>query len=52
MGKLQRRENLMAAFAHFDNDDSGYITEEELLTVGLFVRGREEETLLGSAVWT
>lgn len=33
LGKLQRRENLMAAFQHFDNDDSGFISEEELLQV-------------------
>jgi hypothetical protein len=37
LGKLQRRENLMAAFQHFDNDDSGYITEEELLLVSCWV---------------
>jgi Ca2+-binding EF-hand superfamily protein len=33
LGKLQRRENLITAFQHFDNDSSGYITEEELLMV-------------------
>ncbi len=33
LGKLQRRENLMAAFQHFDYDKSGFITEEELLQV-------------------
>eukprot|EP00775_Hariotina_reticulata_P001153 gene1153-1493_t len=31
LGKLQRRENLMAAFQHFDLDGSGFITEDELL---------------------
>jgi hypothetical protein len=36
LGKLQRRENLMVAFQHFDSDGSGFITEEELL----MVRGR------------
>lgn len=35
LGKLQRRENLMAAFQHFDNDDSGFISKEELLQVTL-----------------
>jgi Ca2+-binding EF-hand superfamily protein len=35
LGKLQRRENLMAAFQHFDNDDSGFISEEELLQVSV-----------------
>jgi Ca2+-binding EF-hand superfamily protein len=33
LGKLQRRENLMTAFQHFDLDGSGYITEDELLQV-------------------
>jgi Ca2+-binding EF-hand superfamily protein len=33
LGKLQRRENLMVAFQHFDSDGSGFITEEELLSV-------------------
>jgi calcium-dependent protein kinase len=31
LGKLQRRENLMSAFQHFDSDGSGFITEDELL---------------------
>jgi hypothetical protein len=33
LGKLQRRENLMAAFQHFDGDGSGFICEDELLVV-------------------
>jgi calcium-dependent protein kinase len=33
LGKLQRRENLMAAFQHFDTDGSGFITEDELRQV-------------------
>lgn len=33
LGKLERRELLMRAFAQFDADGSGYITEDELRTV-------------------
>lgn len=34
LGKLERRELMMAAFAHFDSDGSGFITEEEMRQVG------------------
>eukprot|EP00878_Enallax_costatus_P023678 GHUV01025209.1.p1 GENE.GHUV01025209.1~~GHUV01025209.1.p1 ORF type:complete len:323 (+),score=102.03 GHUV01025209.1:57-971(+) len=42
LGKLQRRENLMSAFQHFDADSSGFITEEELLVVS----GKGKQCLL------
>lgn len=43
LGKLQRRENLMAAFQHFDHDSSGFITEEELLLVSRAADNRNLE---------
>ena len=33
LGKLERREQLLAAFQAFDADGSGYITEDELMSV-------------------
>lgn len=30
MNKMEREENLVAAFAYFDKDSSGYITIDEL----------------------
>lgn len=51
LGKLQRRENLMAAFQHFDHDSSGYITEEELLLVSRAAANRhlEQDMTTGTA---
>lgn len=34
LGKLERHENLIAAFQRFDLDRSGFITQDELLEVG------------------
>ncbi len=31
LSKLNREENMMAAFKHFDKDDSGFITQAEIL---------------------
>ena len=41
LGKLERRELMMRAFEHFDSDNSGYITEDELRAVGALARGGE-----------
>nr|KAJ0224683.1 hypothetical protein LSAT_V11C100005030 [Lactuca sativa] len=30
LNKMQREENLLAAFSFFDKDNSGYITQDEL----------------------
>lgn len=30
MNKIEREDNLFAAFSYFDKDGSGYITQEEL----------------------
>lgn len=35
MSKLNREENMMEAFKHFDKDNSGFITKEEIV-VGHF----------------
>ncbi len=31
LSKLNREDNMMEAFKHFDKDNSGYITKEEIL---------------------
>lgn len=46
LGKLQRRENLMAAFQHFDTDSSGFISEEELLQVRSAARNTSSRSQL------
>jgi hypothetical protein len=33
LGKLERDEHIYMAFRHFDADNSGYITKEELIQV-------------------
>ena len=30
LSQLEKEENMFRAFAHFDTDNSGYITEDEL----------------------
>lgn len=43
INKLSREDNMIMAFKHFDTDNSGYITTDELLSAMNNIGGATEE---------